>query len=92
MENENKHYFYVVKCRDNSLYAGYTNNLERRIATHNAGKGAKYTRARLPVICIHFEIYETKQEAMRMEYAFKQLTRETKEKYIRGASNEVTEK
>lgn len=84
MESENKHYFYVVKCRDNSFYAGYTNNLERRIATHNTGKGAKYTRARLPVQCVHYEIFDTKQEAMRMEYAFKQLSRETKEKYIRG--------
>ncbi len=84
MESESKHYFYVVKCRDNSFYAGYTNNLERRIATHNAGKGAKYTRARLPVQCVHFETFETKQEAMRMEYAFKQFSRETKEKYIRG--------
>lgn len=84
MESESKHFFYVVKCRDNSFYAGYTNNLERRIATHNAGKGAKYTRARLPVQCVHFETFETKQEAMRMEYAFKQLSRETKEKYIRG--------
>lgn len=84
MESESNHYFYVVKCRDNSFYAGYTNNLERRIATHNAGKGAKYTRARLPVQCVHYETFETKQEAMRMEYAFKQLSRETKEKYIRG--------
>lgn len=82
----------MVECRDHSLYAGYTNNLEKRVATHNAGKGAKYTRARLPVTCIHYEIFETKQEAMRMEYAFKQFTREKKEQYVRSVSDEITEK
>ena len=54
MEKENSHYFYVVECRDASFYAGYTNNLEKRIATHNAGKGAKYTKSRGPVKCIHY--------------------------------------
>lgn len=43
MEMETKHYFYVLECRDESLYAGYTNNLEKRIAAHNAGKGKIYT-------------------------------------------------
>ncbi|MCT6926049.1 MULTISPECIES: GIY-YIG nuclease family protein [Bacillales] len=85
MENTAKHYFYVLQCGDGSLYAGYTNHLERRVAVHNAGKGAKYTRARLPVICIYFEEYATKREAMQQEYAFKQLTREKKEIYISGA-------
>ncbi|WP_332650532.1 GIY-YIG nuclease family protein [Lysinibacillus sp. 54212] len=87
---KSKHYFYVVECRDDSFYAGYTNNLEKRLAAHNAGKGAKYTRARLPVTCIHYEIFESKQEAMRMEYAFKQFTREKKEQYIGRASCEST--
>lgn len=91
MENS-KHYFYVVECRDHSFYAGYTNNLEKRIAAHNAGKGAKYTRARLPVSCIYYELFETKQEAMRMEYAFKQFTREKKEQYIGRARRESTKK
>ena len=48
MENE-EHYFYVVSCKDDSLYAGYTNNLQRRVRLHNEGKGAKYTRGRRPV-------------------------------------------
>ena len=86
MEKKNNHYFYVLECTDQSFYAGYTNNLEKRIATHNAGKGAKYTRARTPVKCIYYETFETKQEAMRAEYAFKQLTRRKKLDYMRRAS------
>jgi len=68
----------VLECADQSLYAGYTNNVEKRVAVHNAGKGAKYTRARGPVKCIYQEKFKTKQEAMRAEYAFKQLTRTQK--------------
>ena len=82
MEKNSNHFFYVLECADQSYYVGYTNNLEKRIATHNAGKGAKYTRARGPVKCIHVEKFETKQEAMRAEYAFKQLNRVQKSKYI----------
>lgn len=82
MEKKDKHFFYVLECADQSLYAGYTNNIEKRVATHNAGKGAKYTRSHGPVECIYFETFETKQEAMRAEYAFKQLRRHEKLKYI----------
>ena len=92
MEKGNKHYFYVLECRDTSLYAGYTNNLEKRIAAHNAGKGAKYTRARGPVKCIYYETFTTKEQAMSAEYAFKQLKRSQKIDYIRRASDEITEK
>lgn len=84
METKNKHIFYVLQCADQSLYAGYTNNLEKRVATHNAGKGAKYTKARRPVKCVYFESFETKEEAMRKEYAFKQLKRNKKLDYIGG--------
>ena len=82
METKHRHVFYVLECVDASLYAGYTNNLEKRVATHNAGKGAKYTRARGPVKCVYFEEFDTKQEAMRAEYAFKQLKRTEKLEYI----------
>ena len=82
MEKNSNHFFYVLECADQSYYAGYTNNVEKRVATHNAGKGAKYTRARGPVKCIYVEKFETKQEAMRAEYAFKQLNRVQKSKYI----------
>jgi len=82
MEKNNSHYFYVLECADHSFYAGYTNNVDRRVNVHNTGKGAKYTRARGPVECIYVEEFDTKQEAMRAEYAFKQLTRKQKMKYI----------
>ncbi|MER1998488.1 MAG: GIY-YIG nuclease family protein [Lysinibacillus sp.] len=85
---ENKHCFYVLKCSDNTFYAGYTNNLEKRIATHNAKKGAKYTKTRTPVECVYVEQFDTKQEAMRQEYAFKQLTRAQKIQYMRSNSHD----
>jgi putative endonuclease len=80
---ENEHYFYVVSCKDESLYAGYTNNLERRIKLHNEGKGAKYTRGRGPVKLVFSKKYATKSEALKAEYAFKQLKRSEKKQYIR---------
>lgn len=75
-------YTYVVKCSDGTLYTGWTNNLEKRILCHNAGKGAKYTKARLPVDLVYYETFETKEDAMRREYAIKQMTRREKEKLI----------
>ncbi|HWL25001.1 MAG TPA: GIY-YIG nuclease family protein [Ureibacillus sp.] len=84
METKASHYFYVLECADHTLYAGYTNNLEKRIATHNAGKGAKYTKPRTPVNCVYYETFETKEQAMRAEYAFKQLKRSEKLNYIGG--------
>ena len=84
-KSEKRHTFYVLECKDGSYYAGYTNDLVKRIKVHNEGKGAKYTRAKRPVSCIYSELYETKQEAMQAEYAFKQLTRKQKINYM-GAS------
>ena len=52
-------YTYIVKCSDGSLYTGWTNNLEKRIQAHNEGKGAKYTKTRLPVELVYFEEFET---------------------------------
>lgn len=75
-------YTYIVECADHTLYTGYTNNLDNRIATHNAGKGAKYTRARLPVRLVYYEEYETKSEAMRREYQIKQMSRAEKLRLI----------
>ncbi|MGN1401131.1 MAG: GIY-YIG nuclease family protein [Bacillus sp. (in: firmicutes)] len=80
---DNKHYLYVLECSDHTFYTGYTNNLGDRIKKHNAGKAAKYTRGRTPVTLIYKEEYETKEQAMKAEYRFKQLTREQKEKIIR---------
>lgn len=82
MERSNKHTFYVLECKDGSYYAGYTNDLKKRVDVHNSGKGAKYTKARLPVLCIYQEVHETKQLAMKAEYAFKQLKKKKKLEYI----------
>lgn len=81
MEKHN-HYFYVLKCADGSLYAGYTNDLQKRLATHNSGKGAKYTRARRPVELYYHECFPTKRAAMQQEYRFKTWTRQKKDIYI----------
>lgn len=70
-----KFYFYVLLCADNSLYGGYSTDVFARVATHNAGKGAKYTRSRLPVKLLYFEEYETKHEALSAEWHFKHQPR-----------------
>ena len=75
-------YTYIVKCNDGTLYTGWTNNLEKRIKDHNDGKGAKYTKARLPVELVYYETFETKEEAMSREYAIKRLSRREKEELI----------
>lgn len=77
-----EHFFYVLRCKDDSLYAGYTNNLEKRINLHNEGKGAKYTRGRGPIELVYYEIFPTKTEAMQAEYRFKQLHKKAKVKYV----------
>ena len=73
-----KHYVYMVRCADGSLYTGWTTNLEERIKTHNSGLGAKYTKSRRPVELVYHEEYTTKSEALKREYAIKQLTRAQK--------------
>lgn len=76
-------YIYIVECSDHTYYTGWTNHLEARIQAHNEGKGAKYTKARRPVQLVHYETFETKQEAMQREYAIKQFTRKQKEDLIK---------
>ena len=75
-------YTYILRCGDGSLYTGWTNDLEKRIRTHNEGRGGKYTRSRLPVELVYHEEFETKEEAMRREWEIKQLTRAEKERLI----------
>jgi len=81
---ESKHYFYVLKTADNTYYGGYTTNPVKRLAQHNEGVGAKYTRlkTRRPVAMIHLEEFATRSEATKAEYWFKQLRRMDKEKYM----------
>lgn len=80
------HFMYVLICADETLYTGYTTDLEKRIETHNAGKGAKYTAARRPVRLLAHAAFETKHEAMSAEYHFKQLSRAEKLSLIERAS------
>ena len=75
-------YVYMIRCRDGSLYTGWTNNLEKRFKNHCKGKGAKYTRGRGPLELVYYEVFEDKREAMRREYEIKQLKKSEKEKLI----------
>lgn len=77
-------YIYILKCGDGTLYTGWTNNLEKRVQAHNTGKGAKYTKARLPVELVYFEEFEEKVDAQRREYRIKKLSRKEKLKLIEG--------
>lgn len=81
-------YTYILKCKDGSLYTGWTNNLEKRVKAHNSGQGAKYTKSRRPVELVYYESFTTKEEAMSREYAIKKMTRKKKEKLIRGGRGE----
>lgn len=83
-------YTYIVECRDKSLYTGWTTDLEKRIAAHNAGTGAKYTKSRRPVKLVYSEEFETKAEAMKREYAIKRMPRLEKLKLIKQKSKEIT--
>lgn len=84
MEKDN--YTYILRCSDGSLYTGWTNDLEKRVKTHNSGRGGKYTRARLPVELVYFENFDTKEEAMKREAAIKKLSKAKKETLIRDFS------
>ena len=79
----NMNYTYLLQCADGTLYCGWTNHLEKRVEAHNAGKGAKYTKSRRPVILVYYEEYETKSEALRREAAIKKLSRQEKLRMIR---------
>ncbi|MCR5702855.1 MAG: GIY-YIG nuclease family protein [Lachnospiraceae bacterium] len=84
---DTKSYTYIVECADGTLYTGWTTDVEKRVTTHNEGKGAKYTRARLPVRLVYYEIHGNKSDAMKREAAIKKLTREDKFKLIEEFGN-----
>ena len=73
---------YLIRCRDDSLYCGVTNNLEKRIATHNSGKGAKYTRPRLPVVLVVVSKVMSRSAALKLEYKVKQQKKSQKVDYL----------
>ena len=79
---EKKHYVYILRCSDGTLYTGWTTDVQKRLETHNSGKGAKYTRSRLPAELVYTEEYDDKIEAQKREYAIKQLSRSEKEALI----------
>ena len=79
---DRKHYVYMVRCKDSSLYTGWTVDIEKRLKTHNEGKGAqaaKYTKSRRPVTLAYLEEVGSKSEALKRECAIKKLTKEKKE-------------
>lgn len=86
MMETKKNYTYMVRCRDGSLYTGWTNDLEKRIQAHNQGTGAKYTKTRRPVELVYYEEYESKIRAMQREYEIKQLPKKKKEEMVSNFS------
>lgn len=80
-------YVYMLRCRDGSLYTGWTNDLEKRLKAHNSGSASKYTRTRLPAELVYFEEWESKEAAMSREWHIKRLCREEKLKLIENRSS-----
>lgn len=87
VKSEERHYVYLVRCADDSLYCGWTTDIERRIEAHNGliPGGAKYTRGRRPVELVYSESFHNKQDAQRREYTIKQMTKTKKLRLIEGA-------
>lgn len=77
-------YFYLARCSDDSLYSGICKNLDNREKAHNEGKGAKYTRSRLPIQIIYSEKFSSRSEATKREAQVKKLSRTQKEKLLNG--------
>lgn len=76
------HWVYIVRCRDGSLYTGYATDPIRRVAEHNDGDGAKYTRGRTPVRLVYCEAFDSRSTALQREYEIKQLNRDEKSALI----------
>lgn len=82
----NSHYVYILRCADETLYTGYTTDVERRVHEHDRGEGAKYTRGRTPVELVHVESFDSQSAAMSREWAIKQLSRAEKQALFDGDS------
>ncbi len=76
------YYVYILKCGDGSFYCGYTNDVQKRFEKHKSGKGAKYTRSRLPLEIVYIEKFENKSDALKRECSIKSMTRLQKEKLV----------
>lgn len=81
---ESKYYVYMLLCSDQTFYTGTSNNVEKRVKTHNAGKGAKYTKVRRPVQLMYTEELANKSAALKREIAIKKLTRQQKEQLLKS--------
>lgn len=80
---------YILRCKDNTLYTGWTNNFEKRLAVHNSGKGAKYTRGRRPLTPVYIEYFSDKIAATQREAAIKKLKLEKKQQLIDSNFNQL---
>ena len=81
-------YIYILECSDGTFYTGITNNIEKRLKTHREGKGAKYTRTRLPLTLLCFTTVKTKSEALKYEYKIKQLPKNKKVEFLNNIKGE----
>ena len=77
-------YVYILRCKDDSLYTGWCIDLEKRLALHNSGKGAKYTRSKRPCKLVYYEEINNKSEALKREISIKKLTKAKKEDLVRS--------
>lgn len=82
--SKHEYHVYILRCADHTFYTGYTSDVERRVHTHNQGKGARYTRSRLPVELVYSELCASKSAALQREYEIKQWSRYQKEALING--------
>ena len=78
------HFVYILRCSDNSLYTGYTNDVEKRLKVHNSGKGAKYTRSRLPVNLVYYRRVDSKSIGLKLEARIKKLSKNKKEALVKA--------
>ncbi|MEG0961423.1 MAG: GIY-YIG nuclease family protein [Lachnospiraceae bacterium] len=81
-KEDNENVTYIVRCKDKTLYTGWTNNIQKRLKAHNSSQGAKYTKGRTPVTLVYLEAHKTRQEAMQREVSIKKLSRVQKEALI----------
>ncbi len=78
------HFVYILRCGDDSLYTGYTNDIEKRLSVHNSGKGAKYTRSRLPVELVYYKRVDSKSIGLKLEARIKKLSKSKKEALVKA--------
>ncbi|MCD6290753.1 MAG: GIY-YIG nuclease family protein [Anaerolineae bacterium] len=84
-------YTYIVRCADDTLYTGWTTDLARRVAAHNAGRGGRYTRSRRPVELVYWEMWNTPAQAMQREAAIKHMSRASKLRLIETHTSETSQ-